>query len=1013
MPYVTRRVAVRYGCAVLSVCLVLMIHALMGKWLVAESIFVLLVVPVICSAWWWGRDAGLLATAVAALAADYSTGNQGLSGSLPQFVMLFLFITAGVLISLLGGMLQQSESRNIAILRSAIDGVITLDLGGHIVEFNSAAEQIFGHPRADMLGRNLADFILLPSSGTQRFDLLKYLNASSGRLMGKRIEMTAVHADGTQFPVELSLARLPQEGPPLMAVFVRDIRPRKKLEQQLKRQIQVARLLQQASTLSSTTRSFENVLQNCLDMVCEITGWPVGHIFLPNEEQDELIASQIWHVKEPGPYATMRQVMQAQRYKLGEALPGRIWESGEPEWVANVSHDDTFSRHAVPWCHLGIKGAFGLPVKIKSEVVAVMQFFTLEDVPPDEEMLVLLSGVGEQLGQVIERRRREEQLRQAKEAAEAANRAKSEFLANVSHEVRTPMNAVLGMLQVVLSEELTSPVRDSLRTASDSAKTLMALLNDLLDFSRMEAGRFQLEAIPFSVRQGINSCIKTLSLKAHEKGLKLNCWIDSDVPDRLIGDVRRLQQVILNLAGNAIKFTEHGEVTVEVAVLKPGETVPEPEPVVFEKGSKALQVAVSPRDQIRQRIIWREATTPDRTIVQPVQAESPNGASNSTDAHNNHHPEIMLHFAVTDTGIGIGPDDHARIFEPFTQVDSSSTRRHAGTGLGLTICCELIRRMGGVMWLESELGHGSCFHCTARFAIPVTQKGASSTKDETWFDEMTTVAAHPLRVLLAEDTPANQKVVKTILSRRGHQVEIARDGRETIERVQREPFDVVLMDVQMPNIDGYQATAAIRRLPAAQRAQVPIVAITAHAMSGDRERCLAAGMDDYVPKPIDATELIQTVERVVADRAQLLPLNPQEKRSPEPVAQKRCQHSQGQTECVIDRDAAVKRLGGDERLFDDLVRFFDEDSPGLLEEIRHGISIGDFERVTRSAHSLKGLTANFDAVDATSAAARLLEIGRSRAAAPAAQALTELEREIARLCAALEPYRTAAKEFKA
>ena len=372
----------------------------------------------------------------------------------------------------------------------------------------------------------------------------------------------------------------------------------------------------------------------------------------------------------------------------------------------------------------------------------------------------------------------------------------------------------------------------------------------------------------------------------------------------------------------------------------------------------------------------------------------------------------MLHLTVADTGIGIGPDDQARIFEPFTQVDSSSTRRHAGTGLGLTICCELIRRMGGVMWVESQLGHGSRFHCTARFGVPATQKGAAGVTDPIGVDEMSTHAPRPLRVLLAEDTPANQKVVSTILSKRGHQVEIARDGRETIERVEREPFDVVLMDVQMPNIDGYQATAAIRRLSGIQRAHVPIVAITAHAMSGDRERCLAAGMDDYVPKPIDASELILTVERVAAERSDATPTSPPGRSSSQADVSTKPDNKNPRNRscCIIDRDAAVKRLGGDQRLFDDLVRFFDEDTPGLLDEIRRGISLGDSERVTRSAHSLKGLAANFDAADATSAAARLLEIGRSRMDGQAVLALTDLEREISRLRAALAPYRSSVKE---
>jgi CheY-like chemotaxis protein len=224
----------------------------------------------------------------------------------------------------------------------------------------------------------------------------------------------------------------------------------------------------------------------------------------------------------------------------------------------------------------------------------------------------------------------------------------------------------------------------------------------------------------------------------------------------------------------------------------------------------------------------------------------------------------MLHLVVADTGIGIHPEDLSRIFDPFTQVDASSTRRHAGTGLGLTICSELVRRMGGDIWVESNHGQGSRFHCTLRFGVQSNQKFVPPATTQTGISAVGNRTDRPLRILLAEDTPANQKVVSAILSQRGHQVAIAHDGRETIDMVRKGIFDVVLMDVQMPNVDGYQATRTIRQFPEEQHPRIPIVAMTAHAMSGDREQCLAAGMDDYVPKPIDAMELIHTIERVAA-----------------------------------------------------------------------------------------------------------------------------------------------------
>lgn len=818
MAYLSRNDIVRYGIALLSVAATLLIERGLSSYLQStESRLLLLLLPVTLSGWIGGRGPGFVATILAALGAIYVF--EPALGFLQVFstrdLALFFFVAEGILISLLAGMLHQSERRNQAIHR-ATDGVITANQQGRIVDLSSAAEQLFGYRRKLVLGKHFAD--LLVPRGTYEGrpdDLWRDIRSNPAGLLGNRIEMTALHADGTTFPVDLSLTLLPQnDGPPYLAGFVRDIRPRKQLEQQLDRQTQITRLLQQANALLSTTRSFENVMQNCLEMVCGITAWPVGRIYLPDELHQELLSSKVVHYEIQGT-TTIRD---SQRFHRGEGLAGRIWETGEPEWSAwQPEAEGPLAGDSDP-STTGIRGQFGFPVKVHQDVVAVMEFMTTDDAPPTEEVLSLLRSVGEQLGQVIERRRREDQLQKARDAAEAANRAKSEFLANVSHEVRTPMNAVLGVLQIVLGEELPPSIRDHLTTAADSARTLMSLLNDLLDFSRMEAGRFELDAAPFNLRESISASVKTLAFKAQEKDLKLNCSVESDVPDQLIGDVRRLRQVLLNLVGNAIKFTQQGEVAISVSLLRMDEAIP-PVPAFS---------------------------------LNKIDSKLPPGS-------------IQLHLTVADTGIGIHPDDQARIFEPFTQVDSSSTRRHTGTGLGLTICTELVRRMGGVMWVESQFGKGSKFHCTIRFTVQPYQKPVVGSKEHTPFNPLSSPTTRTLRVLLAEDTPANQKVVSAILSKRGHQVEIAHDGRETVDKVRNGTFDVILMDVQMPNIDGYQATRMIRGFSEERQARIPIVAMTAHAMSGDREQCLAAGMDDYVPKPIDAMELIHTIERVVEE----------------------------------------------------------------------------------------------------------------------------------------------------
>ncbi|MEI6415828.1 MAG: response regulator [Pseudomonadota bacterium] len=380
----------------------------------------------------------------------------------------------------------------------------------------------------------------------------------------------------------------------------------------------------------------------------------------------------------------------------------------------------------------------------------------------------------------IIRKKLEIELQREKAAAEAASLAKSHFLANMSHELRTPMNGVLGMLELMMETRLTAEQRQYVELAQDSARGLLTLLNDLLDFSKIEAGKMALERVAFKPRAVLSDTVRMLTMQAHEKGLVLDLQIDERIPEILMGDPTRLRQILINLLGNAVKFTLQGGITVHAAVE--------------ELGADGARLA----------------------------------------------------FSVSDTGIGIAPEQQRAIFEAFTQADTSMTRRFGGTGLGLAICSHLIKMMEGRIWVESEPGRGSVFWFMACFGraseTPRNLQSPSLIQD---------LAETGLTILLVEDNRVNQKFAVAVLTKGGHRVTVAQDGEEAVVMAQANPYDVILMDIEMPRLDGFGATRAIR----ASGIETPIIALTAHAISGFREKCLAAGMTDYLSKPVRSRDL--------------------------------------------------------------------------------------------------------------------------------------------------------------
>jgi two-component system sensor histidine kinase/response regulator len=669
---------------------------------------------------------------------------------------------------------------------------------------------------------------------------------------------------------------------------------------------------------------------------------------------------------------------------------------------------------------------------------------------------------------ITERRRAEEERDRARSAAEAASKAKSEFLANMSHEVRTPMNGILGMTELLLDTPLSNEQRDYLGMVKSSAESLLTVINDILDFSKIEAGKLELVPSAFPLRDSLADTVRTLAVRALQKGLELACHIAPDVPDGLVGDVGRLRQVVVNLVGNAIKFTDQGEVVLDVGKV-----------ASFSEAGEKL------------------AAFPT---------------------------EVELHFAVRDTGIGIPADKQRLIFAPFEQADGSVTRRHGGTGLGLAISAHLVELMGGRIWVESAVGQGSTFHFTARFAQaegvmfrPAAEPAAVEGLAVLVVDDNATnrrilvemlsnwrmrptpadsgpaalaelrraaadgepfplvildalmpgmdgfllaehIRSHPdlagatvmllsssdragdasrcqalgiagylmkpvkqsellntiltalqplpsvpaervpaagsvaavppgrrLHILLAEDNAVNQRLAVALLERHGHRVVVAPNGKEALAVLEGEAFDLVLMDVQMPEMGGLEATARLRERERGTGRHVPVIALTAHAMKGDRERCLAAGMDGYLSKPIQARELLQALDALAAGQA------PAEAKAPAAEV----------GEEVFDRTCALAMTGDDVHLLGELVRLFLAECPGWLAQCREGIARPDAPLLRRAAHTLKGTLATLGGKEAFAVAQRLEGVGRSGDLRDATALYAELEKALERLRPAL------------